>query len=63
MKHSLAYKQIEIDEDSNDCITINTHKGLYMYNSLPLGLHSTTALFQKTMEGLLRGIPQVAVYM
>ena len=23
-----AYQQIELDEDSKDCVTINTHKGL-----------------------------------
>ena len=57
-----AYQQIELDEDSKDCVTINTHKGLYRYNRLPFGVHSAPAIFQRTMEGLLKGIPHVAVY-
>ena len=44
-------------------VTINTHKGLYRYNRLPFEVHSALAHFQRTMEGLLKGIPHVAVYM
>ncbi len=43
-------------------VTINTHKGLYQYSRLPFGVSSAPAIFQRTMEGILRGIPNVSVY-
>ena len=49
---SHAYAQILVDEDSKKFLTVNTHKGLFMYNRLPFGVSSTPAVFQKTMENL-----------
>ena len=43
-------------------MTINTHKGLYQYNRLPFGVASAPAVFQQTMEKVLRGLPKVVVY-
>lgn len=57
-----AYQQLALDEDSKEYTTINTHKGLYRYNRLPFGIHSAPAIFQRTMEGILRGISHVTVY-
>ena len=57
-----AYQQILLDEDSKKYVTINTHKGLYQYSRLPFGVSSAPAIFQRTMEGILRGIPNVSVY-
>ena len=45
-----------VDENSKEFLTINTHKGLYRYNRLPNGVASAPGIFQRTMEGLLRGI-------
>ena len=42
-------------------ITINTHKGLYRYNHLPYRVSYAPSIFQRTMEGLLHGIPHVGV--
>jgi len=36
MDLSQAYLQLAVDEDSKPYLTINTHKGLYAYNWLPL---------------------------
>lgn len=33
-----------------------------MYNRLPFGVASAPAIFQHTMESLLKGIPFVAIY-
>lgn len=58
-----AYEQFVLDEELKDCVTINTHKGLSRYHHLPFGISSASAIFQRTMEGLLQGIPHVVVYL
>ena len=50
-----------VDEDSKEIMTINTRKGLFRYNRLPYGVSSAPGIFQRTMEGLLQGIPHVGV--
>ena len=59
---SNAYFQLALHEDSKPLVTISTHRGLYRYNRLPFGLATTPAIFQRTMETLLRGIPGVCVF-
>lgn len=44
-------------------MTVNTHKGLYTYRVLPFGVSSSPAIFQRTMEGLLQGIPHVTIFL
>lgn len=60
---SHAYHQIPSDEEAKTFVTINTRKGLFTYKVLPFGVSSCPAIFQRTMEGLLQGIPQVAVFL
>uniref|UniRef100_A0A3B3XII2 ribonuclease H n=1 Tax=Poecilia mexicana TaxID=48701 RepID=A0A3B3XII2_9TELE len=60
---SHAYQQIVMDEDSKKYLTINTHRGLFTYNRLPFGVSSAPAIFQRTMESLLQGLPNVVVYL
>ena len=52
---SQAYQQLPLDEESN------THRGLYQYNRLPYGVSSAPGIFQRTMDNLLQGLPQVVV--
>lgn len=59
---SHAYQQIELEEESQKYLTVNTHKGLFQYKRLPFGVASAPALFQRTMESLLQGLPSVCVY-
>ena len=59
---SHAYLQLQLDEASQEYVTINTHRGLYCYTRLPFGVASAPAIFQRTMETLLRGLPMVVVY-
>ena len=54
-----AYQQLELDEASKEFTTINTHQGLYRYIRLPYGVSSAPGIFQRIMENLLRGIPDV----
>ena len=54
---------IELDEASKCYLTINTHKGLYVYNRLPFGVSSAPSIFQRTMEGILRVMANVFIYL
>ena len=60
LKH--AYNQLELDEKSQQLVTINTHKGLYRYCRLPFGVASAPAIFQKTMDTILQGLNHVICY-
>ena len=60
---SHAYQQIELDNTSKQYVVINTHKGIFRYNRLPLGVSSAPAIFQRVMESLLQGIPVAGVYL
>lgn len=59
---SNAYLQLQLSDTSKQFVTINTHKGLFQYNRLPFGVASAPAIFQRTMETLLRGLEGVSVY-
>jgi hypothetical protein len=54
---SQAYTQLELD--SQELLTINTHRGLYRYRRLNYGVASAPAIFQKTMDQILSGIPRM----
>ena len=58
-----AYQQMLLDETSSKLVTINTTKGLFRYTRLPFGVASAPAVFQKTMETILQGMPQVICYL
>ena len=54
-----AYQQVEVDENSQEYLTINTHKGLYKYTRLPLmAIDGSRApsIFQATMNQTLQGV-------
>ena len=58
-----AYLQLELDDESKKLVTINTQKRLFQYNRLPFGVSAAPSIFQRTIEGVLRGIPNVCVYL
>ena len=60
---SQAYQQILLDDDSRKFVTINTHLGLFQYTRVPFGIASAPALFQKTMDTLLQGVPNTLCYL
>ena len=57
-----AFLQLRLDDESAHYATINTHQGLYEFTRLPFGVASSPALFQKTMDTILQGIPHVICY-
>ena len=60
---SHAYLQVQLDEESQKYVTMNTHRGLFQYQRLPFGVASAPAIFQRLMESLLQGLPGVCIYL
>ena len=60
---SQAYLQLQLDDDSKKLVTVNIHCGLLQYNRLPFGVSAAPAVFQRTMENLLRGYQGVCIYL
>lgn len=58
-----AYLQMELDEQSKPYMTVNTQKGLYQYQRLPYGVASAPAIWQRAMDQVLQGIPNVQCYL
>ena len=52
-----------MDDASRKLTIINTHQGLFEYTRLPFGVSAAPAIFQRTMEGILRGILHVCIYL
>ena len=52
-----AYHQMEVIEESKKFLTINTHKGLFQHNRLVFGVSTSTAIWQRTIDQVLQGIP------
>ena len=48
-----AYQQLVLDESSHKLVTISTHKRLFQYTRLPLGVASAPAIFQRAMDVVL----------
>ena len=59
---SSAYQQVQLDENSREYLTINSHLGLFRYTRLAFGVSSATAIFQELMEKILSGLEGVAVF-
>ena len=57
------YLQVPLDEMSKQLVVINTQKGLFRYTRLPYGVSSAPGIFQRLMENVLQGIPNVIVYL
>ena len=60
---SHAYHQLlKLSEEAQKYMVINTHKGLFAYQRFQFGIHSAVVIFQRTMENVLKDIPQCAFY-
>ena len=44
-------------------MVINTHKGLFQYTRLPFGIAAAPAVFQRTTDIVLQGLPGVVCYL
>jgi len=52
-----------LDEDSQQFMVINTHKGLFKYTCPPFGIAAAPAIFQQTMDTVLQGLSGVVCYL
>ena len=59
---SQANQQLLLDQESTKYVTVTTHKGSYRCNKLPFSVASAPAIFQKTIDTILQGIPPVMLY-
>jgi len=58
-----AYLQIELDDDSKKLVVINTPMGLFRYNRMPFGISNAPAIFQRTIDQVISGIPNSVAYL
>ena len=58
-----AYQQVTLDDDAKKVVVINTHRGLYRYNRLPFGVSAAPSIFQRIVESILQGLPNVCIYL
>ena len=54
-----AYLHMVMEDESSKLLTLNTHKGLFQMHRLAFGVASAPAIWQRTMEQILQGIPGV----
>ena len=57
-----AYLQMQLEGDSKEFVTINTHMGLFRYLRLPFGIASASAVFHRTMDAILQRLSHVQCY-
>ncbi|VDP71525.1 unnamed protein product [Echinostoma caproni] len=57
-----TYLQIPLAPACRQSTTINTPWGLYQYNFLPFGLHTSSGIFQAAIDEVIRGLDGVLAY-
>ncbi|XP_055526910.1 uncharacterized protein K02A2.6-like [Wyeomyia smithii] len=58
-----AYLQVEVDDESKQLLTINTHRGLYRFNRLAPGVKSAPGAFQQLMNGMIADLDGVESFL
>lgn len=55
--------QLPVNKPSQKLLTINNHIGLFKYSRSSYGISSSPAIFQSTIEEILKGLEFVGVYL
>ncbi|KAK3926686.1 LOW QUALITY PROTEIN: hypothetical protein KUF71_015022, partial [Frankliniella fusca] len=58
-----AYTQLSLDPESQELCVLNTHKGLYKLTRLIYGFSSAAAIFQSTIDQILKDVDDVICYL
>lgn len=58
-----AYLQLSVAEENRELLTLSTHMGLFRPTRLMYGIAAAPSIFQKTIEMILEGIPNVKVFL
>ncbi|XP_062713307.1 uncharacterized protein K02A2.6-like [Aedes albopictus] len=58
-----AYLQVEVDDDSKQLLTINTHRGLFRFNRLAPGVKSAPGAFQQLMNSMIADLEGVESFL
>jgi len=59
---SNAYLQLPLQEASQECVVINTHKGLFKHHRLPFGVSTAPSVFQRVMDTVLQDLKGVVAF-
>ena len=51
----ISYRQLELDAESQQYLTVNIHRGIYRYLRMPYGVNSAPSIFQSVMDQNLKG--------
>ena len=57
-----AYTQLPLSSESQKYCVISTHRCLYAYTHLPFGVSSAPAIWQRVVEQIVAGIPDIICY-
>lgn len=60
---SNAYNQLLLDDSLQLLCSWSTHLGIFKMTRMPFGVKPAADIFQKTVENILRGIPNVINYL
>ena len=58
---SQAYLKLTLNEESRKFTTVNTSRGLYQFRRMPFGVALASAIFQRTIESVVRGVPHMVM--
>ncbi|XP_062538919.1 uncharacterized protein K02A2.6-like [Armigeres subalbatus] len=58
-----AYLQVEVDDDSKQLLTINTHRGLFRFNRAAPGVKSAPEAFQQLMNSMVADLEGVDTFL
>ena len=60
---SNAYQQLELTQDSQEILTLNTPFGLFRYTKLPFGVSAAPSIFQSVIDKILGNIEKARAYL